>query len=187
MAQIKRWMLRICPFLEKLDADLVLQLANLLSYSSYKYGEEVCNINMCGIIIEGKVSARTRTQDEVFQDMMRESQVAYDDIEASLKHGEPLLNVLTANNTEAHHSVIESFYRDVPSISGSLFHLISHLQDRPISFESDFRYILRRYNVQLKRSDIETIFSKVHIDYLDEDEKQNILAEKEAMKIGKRN
>lgn len=182
LAQIKRWMLRICPFLEKLDADLVLQLANLLSYSSYKYGEEVCNINMCGIIVEGKVSARTRTQDEVFQDMMRESQVAYDDIEESLKHGEPLLNVLTANNTEAHHSVIESFYRDVPSISGSLFHLISHLQDRPISVESDFLYTLRRYNVQLKRSDIETIFAKVHVNYLDEDEKQNILAEKEAMK-----
>ena len=171
------------PFLEKLDADLVLQLANLLSYSSYKYGEEVCNINMCGIIVEGKVSARTRTQDEVFQDMMRESQVAYDDIEESLKHGEPLLNVLTANNTEAHHSVIESFYRDVPSISGSLFHLISHLQDRPISVESDFLYTLRRYNVQLKRSDIETIFAKVHVNYLNEDEKQNILAEKEAMKI----
>ena len=115
--------------------------------------------------------------------MMRESQVAYDDIEESLKHGEPLLNVLTANNTEAHHSVIESFYRDVPSISGSLFHLLSHLQDRPISVESDFLYTLRRYNVQLKRSDIETIFAKVHVNYLDEDEKQNILAEKEAMKI----
>ena len=54
LAQIKRWMLRICPFLEKLDADLVLQLANLLSYSSYKYGEEVCNINMCGLLLREK-------------------------------------------------------------------------------------------------------------------------------------
>ena len=185
LTQIKRWMVRICPFLTKLDDDILLELANTLSYRSYKFGDEVCNNDMCGIIIEGQVSARVRTRDQVFEEIMKDSQLVYNEIENVVMNGDPLLNILDINNAAEKNLVIAGLFKDIELISNTIFSLISHIQqNHPVLSLSDFKYIFRRYKVAMSHDEIESIFNVIHVDYVGEEElKRRREEEEEALKL----
>jgi len=171
LTEIKRWMMRMCPFLNKLDDDLLVELANTLNYRSYNFGDEVCNKDMCGIIIEGQVSARVRTRDQVFEEIMTDSQLIYDEIENIISSGEPLVNILGATNVTEKNLIIEGMFKDINLISNAMYCIINNLNnDQPVTSLPDFIYILRRYKVTMSNDEIENIFHVIHAEYVDEEE-----------------
>ena len=166
MGILERWLLPICPFLEKLDQPLRDDLISTIGFQEYDIGESVCDNDRCGVVLSGQVIARLIPRDEVFQTAIEDSENRAKQTLYALSDGERMLKYLDATKTprekiaRARMKKEESLDSSTSYIGNALFDEMDDSKAGHVT-RDQVRVAFEDYGSNISQADLNAIMNEV--------------------------